>query len=179
MQKEIVHSNPYFQVVAARVKMPEGEILDPYYYSEYLRDSVAVVPIRSTQQVLLLKMWRPVSESAGWEIPAGVLEAGETPEEAARRELLEESGWEAMHIQALGWFHPSNATSAERIQLFVASDLQQRHNKPDAREVSSIRWHSAPLVKELIRTQEVRDGASLTGLLLAFQLGYINGAGVI
>lgn len=174
VRRDVVHANPYFRVVTARVEMASGAVLDPYYFAEYLRESVAVVPVRGGREALLGRAWRPVTGESGWEVPAGLVEEGEVPEDAARRELLEETGWEAGDLRALGSVYPSNATSTERIHLFVAADPRLRHPVPDEREIGEIGWRSATDISELIRSRRIGDGVSLTALLLAFHLGHLR-----
>jgi ADP-ribose pyrophosphatase len=153
--------------------MPTGKVLDPYYIAEYFHESVAVVAVRSQREVLLLRMWRPISEQLGWEVPAGLVEPGEVVAEAAKRELLEETGLQVAAVEAVGWVYPSNASSTERVHLFVGLDPKLVGAEAGDSEVSEMYWLSASEARELIRKQEIKDGISLTALLLAFHLGYI------
>jgi len=170
----IAHSNPYFNVLTARVEMLNGEIIDPYYITEYLNESVAVIPVRNGSEVLLIRAWRPVTGELWWEVPAGIAEGPEAPADAARRELLEETGWEATGIHDLGWFHPSNASSTERTHLFVAPNPRQVGDVVDQREIAEARWMSGREAHELIRTHQITDASTLIGLLRAFQLKYLR-----
>src|SRR4051812_5500145 len=70
--------------------------------------------------VLLLWRHRFTTDTWGWEIPAGRIDDGETPEEAARREALEETGWQPGPLRPLLAYQPTNGFSDQRFHLFVS-----------------------------------------------------------
>lgn len=111
-----------FTVVRRRQPLPDGGtrvrevVLHP--------GSVVVVPLLSDDRVCLIEVVRPAVEATLLELPAGTLDREESLVEAARRELLEETGYRAGRIEGLGSFWMSPGILRERMHLFVAGDLR-------------------------------------------------------
>lgn len=93
--------------------------------------AVAVIAINSSNQVLMIRQYRhPVGEFL-WEIPAGLLDvAGESHEMAARRELLEETGYLAQSLEPLIEFFTTPGGSSEKISIYLARDLALSQDRP-------------------------------------------------
>jgi ADP-ribose pyrophosphatase len=83
-----------------------------------------IVPILDDGRVVLIRQYRPIVGAEIWELPAGTIEAGESPEACARRELVEEAGYEAGMLEPLGEALADAGLTDERIFLFVARDLR-------------------------------------------------------
>jgi 8-oxo-dGTP pyrophosphatase MutT (NUDIX family) len=119
-----------------------------------------------------LMLWRHrfITDTWGWEIPAGRIEPGETPDEAARRETLEETGWEPGPLRPLVTYHPSNGLSDQRFHIFVADGAHQVGPPTDPGESERIEWLDHGRVCQAVLAGEMSDGLSLTALLytLAF-----------
>lgn len=132
--------------------------------------AAGVVVTDPDRGVLLLWRHRFISDSWGWEIPAGRIEAGETIEEGARREVVEETGWEPGEMRALAAYHPSNGISDQTFHLFVASGAREVGSPVDWFESERIEWLPVERVREEVRAGHIGDGLSLTALLwcLAF-----------
>jgi len=83
-----------------------------------------VIPFLSDDEILLVRQYRHPVRSDLWEIPAGKLEAGEDPLACARRELREETGYDAEDWSTIGTFYTSPGFCDERIALYIASGLR-------------------------------------------------------
>jgi 8-oxo-dGTP pyrophosphatase MutT (NUDIX family) len=108
--------------------------------------------------------WVRLSLADVWEVPAGRVDAGESPEEAAAREVLEETGWRPGPLRHLLGYHPISGLSDWRFDVFVA-DGAQREGEPDGVETDRVEWLPLPKILELIRSGQINDGFSLTALL--------------
>lgn len=87
--------------------------------------AVAVVAINSADEVLMIRQYRHPVKELLWEIPAGLLDLdGELDIVAAERELLEETGYHAAHLEPLIEFFTTPGGNSERIRIFLASDLK-------------------------------------------------------
>jgi len=126
--------------------------------------AVAVLAV-DKGRVLLERQFRPVVGRWLYEIPAGTLEPGEEPEEAAARELREETGYVAGRLRRLLEFYPSPGVSTEKIVVFLAEELRlgERSLEPD--EVIETVWLPLREALEMIRRAEIIDGKTIVALL--------------
>jgi 8-oxo-dGTP pyrophosphatase MutT (NUDIX family) len=129
------------------------------------KPTISAVVVDDHDRVLLLWRHRFITDSWGWEIPAGGLEAGETPEAAAEREAVEETGWRPGPLRRLGSYHPSNGTSDQVFHVFVADGATQVGAPVDLHESDRIDWVPVDEVRKLIADGQIGDGLSLTTLL--------------
>ena len=153
------------------IRMPDGSVWPDIHLVDYKKQAASVVPIRDDGQVLLIDHYRFQTDSRGWEVPAGGIEAGETPEQAATRELREETGHRAASLKLLGHYHPSNGSSNQIFHVFVAHGVTLMGEIEDTNEVMGLRWFTGVQVRELIARNEILDGQSLTGLCWAILQG--------
>lgn len=129
----------------------------------------------SGQEVLLLYRHRFITDTWGWEIPAGGVDAGEDPADAAIREALEETGWRPLGTpDPLIVYHPSNGLSDQTFHIFHAVGAERVGEPTDTTEASKIEWVAASDVRDFIARGEIGDGLSVTALSVAFTLGVLG-----
>ena len=92
VSSEKLLENPYFTVRSDKLRLPDGAVKDPYYVLER-PDAAIVFPVTDAGEVVLVRQYRPPLEMMELGLPAGLVEPGEKPEAAARRELAEETGY--------------------------------------------------------------------------------------
>jgi ADP-ribose pyrophosphatase len=138
--------------------------------------AVAILPLLDEQRVCLLRNRRPNVGDTLWEIPAGTLEPDEPIEQAAARELAEETGYTAGSLRKLHAFFPSPGVLSERTHLFVAEQLTPGPTRLEADE------QIEPVVVPFSQAFEwcldgtIRDAKTLVALLLWQQLrGRVSG----
>ena len=131
--------------------------------------AVAILPVLPDERLLLVKQYRHPVEDHLWEIPAGLIDAGESPLVAAKRELREETGYEAKEWKERVSFFTSPGFTNERITLFEASDLE-RVGTPDPHEIDEC--HAFPLLDltGMIEESTIRDAKTILAIL-AWQRG--------
>ncbi|GAB6167220.1 hypothetical protein JCM19992_32200 [Thermostilla marina] len=137
----------------------------PRYYLEH-PGAVAILPIASRDplRVVLIENFRHTIDGRLLEIPAGTLEPGEDPTEAARRELAEETGYLAGSLKHLFTFMPSPGLLSERMHLFLATDLEPGTQRTEADEdirVVELDWTSL-----WARLGEAADAGAIDGKTL-------------
>lgn len=128
---------------------------------------VGVLPFVAPDRVVLVRQFRYVARRFTWEIPTGGVQAGESLEEAARRELMEESGFTARTLRPLVAFTPSKSILDETAHLFVAHDLEAAALPPDETEEMSVELFSFADAVRMAESGEILDSMSIIALLLA------------
>lgn len=150
------------------VRLPNGKLAS----REVMRHpgAVAVVPLTQDGDVILVRQYRYPFAEALLEIPAGKLDAGEQPENCARRELEEETGVEAAELIPLGEFYPSVAVLDEKIHLFLARGLAQKNSHPDEDEFLYVEKIPFETLVQRIMEGSVPDGKTQAAVMKAWHL---------
>ena len=163
-----VYDSEWVRLALVDVEIPgEGGRRFEHHVLRMPQSASGVVVHDAERGVLLLWRHRFVTDTWGWEIPAGRAEAGETPRQAAAREVLEETGWRPKRLRELATYHPNNGISDMTFHLFMAAGATLVGPPTDASESERIEWVPLPIVRDLVRGGEVRDGLSLTALSMA------------
>jgi 8-oxo-dGTP pyrophosphatase MutT (NUDIX family) len=152
------------------VEIPGGDRFE-HHVMRFPRPAVGVVAHDADRGVLLLWRHRFITDTWGWEIPAGRVEDDESVEDAAARETEEETGWRPGPLRPLVTFHPSNGASDQRFHIYLADGAEHLGEPIDAHEAERVEWVPLARVRELIAAGEVLDGLSLTALATALALG--------
>ena len=116
-------------------------------------------------KVLLVKQFRYAYGKEIWEIPAGKINAGETPEETAVREIEEEGGVKAEKVELLHVLYPSPGYTEEKVYVYKAINLSEGQKHLDEDEFLSSHWIEIEKVKEMIKNGEIRDAKTIVALL--------------
>ena len=125
--------------------------------------AAAVVPLLD-DRVMLIEQYRAAVGRKTWEIPAGTLEVGESPEACAQRELLEETGYQAETWSHVTAYYPSPGYTTEVIHVFRASGLR---NVEGIDSEFPLQFMAVNELKERIRTGEIMDSKTIIGVFLA------------
>ncbi len=124
--------------------------------------AAAIVPLMN-EKLLLVEQYRAAVGRKTLEIPAGTLEEGESPEECAKRELIEETGFQASKWDTLTAYYPSPGYSSEIIHIFKASGLKR---VSDAEAELPIQYMALNEVQAKIKTGEIMDSKTIIGVLM-------------
>jgi ADP-ribose pyrophosphatase len=130
------------------------------------RGSVALLPVHHDGRVTLVRQYRYAVDARVWELPAGRLDPGETPEEAARRELEEEVGLRARHLELLSTFWTTPGFCDERMHVYRATGLDTVPPRPEPDERIETACFTLLEVDAMIQRGEVQEGKTLVALLL-------------
>ena len=157
-------TNPWFSVLLQSVKGSEGA--DKTYYTlDFPTPAVGIVMCRG-DEILLIRQYRFIIDQYVWAIPSGGVSEGEKLEDAAVREMLEETGYECASLRPILSFYPSYGCSNQRFEIFRADNPADSGEMFDASEVLSLKWFSRQEVLDLIMQNGIVDGLSLAPLLL-------------
>ena len=152
-------------VTTERVTLPSGQRLDLDIVKH--PGAAAVVPFTSQDEVLLLRQYRHAVGGTIWEVPAGKLDPGESPEVCAVRELEEEAGQHADRIDKLGWIWTTPGFCDEVIHLFAAFDLHPVPSRAEDDEIIEVVPTRLEDALDLVWRGEMGDAKSALALLHA------------
>jgi len=144
-----------------------------YIYLESPVDAVATVGFTSQEELILTRQYRHPVGQVIYDLPAGRMEPGEAPIEAARREFEEETGLYPNTIEPLGYYNQFPGTLRAATNLFFACDLVPTHQHLDEGEILEVIFKPVGEVLEMILKGEIMDGSLQLGVLLAMQKGLL------
>ena len=133
--------------------------------------SVVVAALRDGR-VALVRQLRPAADAWLWELPAGTLEPGEEPVEAARRELEEEAGLAARRLEVVASFFLAPGYSTERMTLLVAPDPEPARAHPEEGEmIGEVRWFELEELARMADAGQLQDAKTLAALFFLVRRG--------
>lgn len=153
-----VYESPWTALREDTIVFPNGH--ESTYSVFELGRCAGVLPILDDGRVLLVRQYRYIGDNFPWEMPTGNIGPGEAPEQAANRELAEEAGYHAAHLEPLGWFHTSKGHCDEVAHLFIGHDLHPAEAAPD--ETEEIERRLFPFTEVLAMVQDGRIVDSMT-----------------
>jgi ADP-ribose pyrophosphatase len=163
LSSQVIFTGKVFSVRHDEVREPGGIVVG--------RDivvhpgSVVVMPVFPDGKILLIRQYRHTAQDFLWELVAGRVDEGESPAEAAHRELAEETGYAARRLKKLLEIFPSPGFVAEIMWIFLASALTQGAARPEEDERIQARRFSLREAEHMIRSGKLRDAKSIAGIL--------------
>ena len=163
----LIYQGRVIRLNIERVRLPNDSVADLEIIHH--PGGAAVVAIDNQHRVCLLYQYRHAAGGWLWELPAGKIDHREPHLHTAQRELQEEAGCRASTWHYLGEYVSSPGVFTEVIHLYLASDIEQCANQPEAHEVFQISWQPFEDVMAMVHQGEIRDGKTLIGLFMAQQ----------
>jgi ADP-ribose pyrophosphatase len=128
--------------------------------------SAVMMAIDDRERVLLVRQFRLPAEQELWELPAGRIDPGESAIDAAKRELREETGYQAKQWTPLVSYWASPGYVDEKMNLFLATGLSAGEQQPMEDERIEVGWFSKDQLRTMIKGGEIKDGKTLVGYYL-------------
>jgi ADP-ribose pyrophosphatase len=125
--------------------------------------SAVMMAVDDRKRILLVRQYRMPARKSLWELPAGKLDPGESALKAARRELVEETGYRAKKWKKLVMFYPSPGYVGETMTIFLATDLKAGKATPMDDERIETRWFTGKEIEQGIRRGKIVDGKTMIG----------------
>ena len=165
LDRRLVYDSPWIRIREDRYQHRKGAA-GPYAVCGFRRTACGVLALDEQDRVVLVGQWRYPLETYSWELPEGGGDESESPFEAIRRELAEETGLCAARWQPLGFFHPSNSSTDEETFLFLASGLTacDGHQPEDSEELMQRREPFADCLQRVL-SGEFTDSLTVMALL--------------
>jgi len=136
-ERLLLDKRPWLRVVEQTVRLPDGEVIDDYLLAE--APSYAIIfPVLPDGRIIAVEEYKHGIGRIIWQLPAGILEPGEDPLLGAKRELLEETGYEAGQWDAMGSYYDDSNRGMSLGHYFFAADLK-RIAEPDAGDLDEVR----------------------------------------
>ena len=152
-----------FNVFCDTVPWPNGKLLKRDLI-EHPGISV-IVPKIDSKHILLVRQYRYGAGKNLWELPAGTVSEGEKPLACAKREIVEEIGYQSLKWKALISFYTSPGYSSEKVYAFLASDLKFVGSCPEDDEILTTKKFTRVRIKKMISQGKIQDAKSLIPLL--------------
>jgi len=130
-------------------------------------EASAILPFVSDREIVMVRQFRYALGRETLEIPAGKMDQGELPEACVRRELLEETGYEAEEIRLITTYAPAIGYSNELIHIYSGHGLRRVGERLDHREISSVESLSLESIRGMIQKGQIVDGKTLLSLSIA------------
>ena len=125
--RRTIDVSPWMKLIEREVEFAPGSTPE-LYHAVGQQDYIAIVARTADGKLPIVRQYRPAIEQFSWELPAGMVDKGETPADCCRRELLEETGFRALAVHALGSFAPCTARLSNRVHSFFVETAA----RPDA-----------------------------------------------
>src|SRR3990167_5543518 len=111
LSRSVIYENPWVNLYVDKVQFPDGRIIDKHHLLDFEKEAVAILIENSSNQILLVNVYRYATNTIEWEIPAGGIDKGESVIKAAEREALEETGYKTDNHKQIYTYYPMNGIS--------------------------------------------------------------------
>lgn len=180
LSSKVVHTSRVFHVTSDEIIEPSGVRAR----RDIIRHPGSVVILALDERkpepaVLLIKQYRYAADRELWELPAGRIDEGEGPLEAAQRELLEETGYSASEWKPALYYYASPGFLDETMSLFAARGLRRGKAQPEDDECITSRLVPLSRAVQWVMSGKVQDGKAIAGILWAAQKFHISGDGKV
>lgn len=162
----LVFRTPWFQVYSK--ELPDAEP----HYSIAAPDFVCIVGVNNRGRLLMVRQFRPAVGAVTLELPAGHVEEGETPEQAARKELLEETGYTADRLELLAVLSPSAARFTNRQWCYFSDTLRAQTGAPVEHGMEPLFYEQG--LQALLKEPDFYSAGNCAALFAALAKGRIR-----
>ena len=164
-----IYDNPWVWLGQVDVELPDGERF--WHHVVRLHRAAMIVLLDDEERVLLLWRHRFVQDRWGWELPGGLIDEDEEPADAATRELEEETGYRAKHVEHLITYQPMVGMVDSEHVVFVGRAAERIGDPIEANEIERMEWIPLASVPELVSAGEIWNSGTLVALLRLLSMG--------
>jgi 8-oxo-dGTP pyrophosphatase MutT (NUDIX family) len=164
--------SPWMEIIEREVEFAPGTPGE-LYHAVGQQDYIAIVALTPEGKIPIVRQYRPALERFTWELPAGMVEPGEAAADCCRRELLEETGFPARAVHALGAYAPCTARLSNRLHSFFV-ETGARAERPATEAGIEFKLVTPAELAALILSAEFVLQLHIGALLLAGMAGYLD-----
>lgn len=162
-----IYRGRIFELNAVRMKAPDGHVFQ--HEVIFHPGAAVIVPVLDQERFVLVRQFRAATGKVIWEFPAGTLEKGESPLTCAKREIIEETGFEARGWLKLASFYPAPGISTELMHIFLATKLAPAEMALDRDEFLERRIVPFERLHKMILNGTVEDSKTIVGFFFYCQ----------
>lgn len=169
VSSEVVHKNPWWEYKCDKIIRPDGSEGEYCYAETY--GNVIIIPVLDDGHLVLVRQYRYLADKNSIEFPGGGIGKDESPTDAAKRELLEESGYSMENLIKIGAFEPCVGVVKDLSHIFIAHELTAvQKPKSDQFEKTEVILRRVDEFENMIKHGEIWDGQVLAAWALAREL---------
>jgi 8-oxo-dGDP phosphatase len=169
-----VYESDWVNVELFDVELPDKSTIEHHAVTVSTGEGAGMLAHDAEKGVLLIWRHRFITDTWGWELPAGVVDEKEMPKQAALRELTEETGWKAEKANKLFTFHRMPGVLNDVTHLFHTDSVTFEGPGRDANEAADVAWMTLEQIETAIKKGEVTDAFTVTSLLYAMKFGPLS-----
>ena len=167
LNSKYVHKGPWATLRTDKCEMPDGHIVEEYFVLEY-PNWVNAVALTRQGKILMVTQYRHAANIVSLEIPGGVIDVDEKPEEAMRRELLEETGYQFDNMEPLCTIYANPSTANNKTFCYLATGgIKVQEQALDEHEELVIEEYTIDEVKQLLTDNKIAQALHCTALFYA------------
>ncbi len=157
--------NPWWEYRFDRCIIPNGKEYDYHYV--HTGGSAMIIPVKEDGKIILVRQYRYLNRKFSVEFPAGGIKDGQNPDDIARKELIEETGFDGA-LEKIGFFNPYNGITDEICHVFLASKLvPSDEESKDEQEEFEYLFLTPDEIDEKIYSNEIYDGMTMAAWSVA------------
>jgi ADP-ribose pyrophosphatase len=157
--------NKWWDYVVDRYKLPNGN--ESEYHFVHTSGSAFIIPVCEDGKILMIKQYRYLNDRISLELPGGGIKEGETKEQAAHNELIQETGYDGQ-LENIGFFNPYSGVTDELCYVFIAKNLYpSKKSLPDESEEFEVLRLTKEEIDEKIYSNEIFSGMTMASWAIA------------